>query len=433
MQVRPAKCMRGEILLPGDKSISHRAAIISAMAEGESRIENFATSADCAATLECLRQLGVRVRTEGTTVWVTGVGKSGFSAPDKPLDCANSGTTMRLLAGVLAGQNFSSVLTGDDSLRKRPMGRVIEPLSSMGADFESSDGRAPLIVRGRNPLRAIEYELPVASAQIKSCVLIAGLNSDGETAVIEPVPTRDHTERMMRWFGLEVEVTNSGHESRISVNGDAELIARDLAVPADISSGTFFMVAATCLPQSDIRMPHVGLNSTRTAIIEVLKSELGASVDVSKLREENNEPVGDISVGGRLKTQRSKEIRGRIVANLIDELPALAVLATQLDLGLEVRDAGELRVKESDRIAAIVENLKRMGASVEEFEDGFRIGKSRLRGARVDSFGDHRIAMAFAIAGLLAEEGETEIIGAECVDVSFPRFFETLQNVVVYE
>jgi 3-phosphoshikimate 1-carboxyvinyltransferase len=434
MHIRPAKCVRGEILLPGDKSISHRAAIIAAMAEGETRIDNFATSVDCAATLECLRQLGVGVRHEGITVWVDGVGKSGFSSSDKPLDCGNSGTTMRLMAGVLAGQNFKTVLTGDDSLRERPMKRVIEPLASMGSNVESDGGRAPLTVHGVNPLRATEYELPVASAQIKSCVLLAGLNAEGKTSVIESTPTRDHTERMLRWFGVEViEEEEDRHKRRISLKGEDELTGRGLAVPADISSATFFMVAATCLDQSIIRMPKVGLNPTRTAIIEVLTRKLGASVNVSERSEVNNEPVGDISVRGRLKPQRSNEITGRLVANLIDELPALAVLATQLEYGLMVRDAAELRVKETDRIAAVVENLRRMGADVEEFDDGFRVGKSNLKGARIDSFGDHRIAMAFAIAGLLAMEGETEIIDAECVDVSFPGFFETLQNVVVYE
>jgi 3-phosphoshikimate 1-carboxyvinyltransferase len=434
MRIRPAKCVRGEILLPGDKSISHRAAIIAAMAEGETRIDNFATSADCASTLKCLRELGVEIRQEGTTVWVSGVGKCGFSASDKPLDCGNSGTTMRLMAGVLAGQNFDSGLAGDDSLRERPMKRVIEPLTSMGSNIESDSGRAPLIVRGINPLRAIEYELPVASAQIKSCVLLAGLNAEGKTSVIESAPTRDHTERMLRWFGVDVvEAEEYRHKRRISVKGEDVLTGRGLTVPSDISSATFFMVAATCLHQSIIRMPNVGLNPTRTAIIEVLTRKLGASVNVSEESEVNNEPVGDISVRGRLKPQRSNEIKGRIVANLIDELPALAVLATQLEYGLEVRDAAELRVKETDLIAAVVENLRRMGADVEEFDDGFRVGRSQLKGARVDSFGDHRIAMAFAIAGLLADDGETEIDGADCVDVSFPGFFEVLQDVVVYE
>ncbi|MEO8572758.1 MAG: 3-phosphoshikimate 1-carboxyvinyltransferase [Pyrinomonadaceae bacterium] len=434
MRVRPALYLKGEIALPGDKSISHRAAIMAAMASGESRIDNFATSADCAATLECLRQLGVRIRQEGSSVLVDGVGKSGFCAPDRPLDCGNSGTTMRLLAGVLAGQDFESVLTGDDSLQKRPMGRIMEPLRLMGASLESENGRAPLTIRGHYPLRSIEYELPVASAQIKSCVLLAGLNSDGCTTVIEPVPTRDHTERMLRWFGAEVsEADEYRHKRRISSNGDAELTARHITVPADISSATFFMVAGTCLRESVIRMPRVGLNPTRAGIIEVLKGKLGVPIYVSNQSEESNEPVADISVRGRLRIQRSNEIKGRIVANLIDELPALAVLATQLEFGLEVRDAAELRVKETDRIAAIVENLRRMGGHVEEFKDGFRVSKSKLRGARVDSFGDHRIAMAFAVAGLLAAEGETEIVGAECVDVSFPGFFEVLQDVVVYE
>ena len=424
--------LRGEIRLPGDKSISHRAAMLAAIAVGETRIENFAASADCGSTLKCLKQLGVDIRHDGTTVWVNGVGKSGFRPPDGPLDCGNSGTTMRLLAGVLAGQSFDSVLIGDDSLQSRPMKRVIEPLIAMGAKIDSIEGRAPLTIHGRNPLRAIEYELPVASAQIKSCILLAGLNADGETAVIEQIPTRDHTERMLRWFGVDVKATKS-HRSRISVTGACALISSDLVVPADISAAAFFLVAATCLQGSNIRLPGVGINPTRAAIIEVLTQKFGASVIVNEPREQNNEPVADISADGRLTTQRSKEIKGSIVANLIDELPVLAVLGTQLEDGLEVRDAAELRVKETDRIAAVVTNLKRMGAEVEEFEDGFRVGRSKLKGARVDSYGDHRIAMAFAIAGLLAEEGETEIIGGECVDVSFPGFFQTLQDAVVYE
>ena len=406
---------------------------MSAMAQGATRIENFATSADCAATLECLRQLGVDIRQEGTTVWVNGVGKSGFRIPDKPLDCGNSGTTMRLLAGVLAGQSFESILTGDDSLRKRPMKRVIEPLASMGAELESDEGgRAPLTVHGRNPLKAIEYELPVASAQIKSSVLLAGLNSDGETAVIEAIPTRDHTERMLRWFGVDVQETNTDHGNEIRLGGDAQLVAADLIVPSDISSAAFFLVAALCLNESDLAIRNVGLNPTRSAVIDTLHG-FGADIRKENEREQNNEPVGDIRVKAGVSPDARPIINGKVIANLIDELPILSILGTRLENGLEVRDAAELRVKESDRIAAVVQNLKLMGADAEEFEDGFRIGRSELRGACVESFGDHRIAMAFSVAGLLAVEGETEIIGAECVDVSFPGFFETLQNAVVYE
>ncbi len=430
MHIRPARYLKGSILLPGDKSISHRSAIIASMAEGETRIDNFATSVDCAATLECLRRLGVEIRREGTTVWVNGVGRSGFTAPDKPLDCGNSGTTMRLLAGVLAGQSFDSVLTGDDSLRQRPMKRVIEPLGLMGSGLESYGGKAPLTIHGLNPLRGIEYDLPVASAQIKSCVLLAGLNSDGDTAVIEAIPTRDHTERMLRWFGVDVRETESGESKRISVTGDAALKSADVIVPSDISSAAFFMVAALCLKGSELSMRHVGLNPTRAGLLETLQ-DLGAGIQTTNEREVNNEPVGDILVTGELASATDPILRGSVIANLIDELPILAILGTQLESGIEVRDAAELRVKETDRITAIVENLRRMKADVEEFDDGFRVSKSRLEGARVDSFGDHRIAMAFAIAGLLASEGDTEIDGAECADVSFPHFFETLKDVVV--
>lgn len=433
MHIRPAKYLKGSILLPGDKSISHRAAIIAAMAEGETRIDNFATSVDCGSTLECLRQLGVDVRLseESSTVWIRGAGKSGFRAPDKPLDCGNSGTTMRLMAGVLAGQNFESVLTGDESLRQRPMKRVMEPLGKMGAHFESVEGKAPLTIRGQNPLKAIEYELPIASAQIKSCVLLAGLNSDGETAVVEPVPTRDHTERMLRWFGVDVRETDSEAGKKISLTGEATLAAEKLFVPSDISSAAFFIVAALCLRGSALSMQGVGLNPTRAGLIETLRN-FGADIQTPNERETNYEPIGDLLVTGGLSPSSAQVLRGGSIANLIDELPILAILGTQLEHGLEVRDASELRVKETDRIAAVVENLRRMSADVEEFDDGFRVGRSKLKGARVDSFGDHRIAMAFAIAGLLVTEGETEIDGSECAEVSFPAFFATLDDVVVH-
>ncbi|MEP6705592.1 MAG: 3-phosphoshikimate 1-carboxyvinyltransferase, partial [Acidobacteriota bacterium] len=416
---------------PGDKSISHRAAILAAMADGATRIDNFATSADCTSTLKCLEAIGVNIRREGLTVWVDGVGKDGFHAADKPLDCGNSGTTMRLLSGVLAGQRFDSVLTGDDSLAARPMGRVIDPLTRMGDGVSSVDGRAPLTIHGRNPLRAIDYTLPVASAQIKSCILLAGLNSDGETAVVEPVATRDHTERMLRWFGVDVRETILDNGKKIAVDGNSSLSSADILVPGDISSAAFFLTAALCLENSILQLRNVGLNSSRAAIIDAL-THFGADIKTGNRRDQNNELVGDISVRSGIKSSRDIVLKGEVIANLVDELPILAVLGTQIDEGLEVRDAFELRVKETDRIAAVVENLRRMGAEVDEFDDGFRVARSRLKGARVDSFGDHRIAMAFAIAGLLAVEGETEIVGSECVDVSFPGFFEVLKDVVVY-
>ncbi len=430
MKIQPARNLQGMINLPGDKSISHRAALFSAMANGVTRIENFATSADCASTLACLQQLGVEISRENSTVFVKGVGKTGFKGAEVPLDCGNSGTTMRLLSGILAGQRFDSVLIGDESLSMRPMKRVIEPLSQMNARIEATENHAPLKVFGKNPLRAISFEPKVASAQVKSCVILAGLNSDGKTFVLEKTPTRDHTERMLRWFGVDVEETEAENGKLISVAGDANLTARDLLVPSDVSSAAFFLVAAACLKGSEIVLQGVGLNPTRNAVVEVLRS-FGAEIEVFSEREIGKEPIGDLRIRrtADLRSKRSSNIlRGQIIANLIDEIPILAVFGTQIEGGIEIREASELRVKESDRIRSVVENLRKMNVRVEEFEDGFRVEKSRLKGARVESFGDHRIAMAFAVAALFAD-GETEIEDAECAAVSFPAFFEILQSV----
>ncbi len=430
MKIQSLQKLQGEINLPGDKSISHRAALFSAMANGETRIENFATSADCASTLSCLQQLGVEIRREDAKVFVKGVGKTGFKGAKSALDCGNSGTTMRLLAGILAGQNFDSVLTGDESLSKRPMKRVIEPLSQMDASIEATENHAPLNIFGKNPLKAISFEAKVASAQVKSCVLLAGLNSDGKTSVLEKTPTRDHTERMLRWFGVDAQETDTENGKLITVSGDAQLTAKDLLVPSDVSSAAFFLVAAACLKGSEIILPNVGLNPTRNAVVEVLK-DFGAEIEVFNLKEIGNEPIGDLLVrgNGNLQSRLSSNVlRGKIIANLIDEIPILAVFGTQIEGGLEIREASELRVKESDRIRSVVENLRKMNARVEEFEDGFKVEKSELKGASVESFGDHRIAMAFAVAALFAT-GETQIADAECAAVSFPTFFEILQSV----
>lgn len=426
--VNRALSVRGEVRLPGDKSISHRAAMLASIAVGDTRIENYAASADCASTLGCVTSLGVGIERHGRDVVVRGVGKDGLRPPSKALNCGNSGTTMRLLSGILAGQRFQTTLIGDESLQQRPMKRIIEPLSLMGAEVSSTDGRAPLVLVGRRPLIAIEYRPPVASAQIKSCVLLAGLFADGQTAVFEPIASRDHTERMLRWFGVDVSAENG----RIAVSGDAVLTARDIIVPGDVSAAAFFAVAASCLDGSAITMPGVGVNRSRRAILSVLQS-LGARIEVSTISKVCNESVADIRVTGGLDQATSLSvpiIRGETIANLIDEIPILAVFGTQLETGIEIRDAAELRVKESDRIAAVVENLRRMGADVTEFDDGMRIGKSELKGAVIDSYGDHRIAMAFAVAGLLAD-GETRIIDADCAAVSFPGFFETLEAVTV--
>jgi 3-phosphoshikimate 1-carboxyvinyltransferase len=322
-------------------------------------------------------------------------------------------------------------LTGDESLQNRPMKRIIDPLTQMGATIQSRDGYAPLTIKGGS-LSAIKFSPPVASAQIKSCVLLAGLFAEGRTTVIEATPTRDHTERMLREFGVEVAVEKIGEGLEISVSGDAELTATELSVPGDVSSAAFFLVAAACLPGSKLTLTDVGLNPTRSAVIDVLR-KFGACIEVQGDLDAPGEPVGDIIVSGGLNYSAAENVvRGQIIANLIDEIPILAVFGTQLKNGIEIRDAAELRVKESDRIASVVENLRRMEADVEEFDDGLRIGKSKLKGAVIDSFGDHRIAMAFGVAGLLAE-GETQVIGAECADVSFPGFFRVLGNVAKFD
>lgn len=429
--------------VPGDKSVSHRAGLLAAAARGRTEITNYSSSADCASTLEALRALGVSIERDGSTVRVEGRGtdKGGprFRKPPAPLDCGNSGTTMRLLAGLLAAQPFTSTLVGDESLSRRPMRRVVEPLELMGARLSTEDGHAPLRVEGRAPLRAIEYTTPVASAQVKSCVLLAGLGAEGTTRVRESEHTRDHTERMLRWFGVNV-VTGFGQEREgesghffAELEGTSRLEARDIVVPGDMSSAAFLLAAAAMLEGSELHVEGVGLNETRAGVIETLRA-FGADVSETDARERCNEPVGDVCArgAGRLGSVEGGAVvlRGAAIPSLIDELPLLAVVGSQAAGGVEIRDARELRVKESDRIGAVVENLRALGAEVEEYEDGLRVeGRTRLRGARLRSFGDHRIAMAFAVAALTAD-GETYIEGAEeCVAVSFPEFFPLLESV----
>lgn len=415
--------------------------MVAALADGVSRIGNYSTAADCGATLSCLRQLGVEIERDGHDLRVRGVGAHGLRRPGVDLDCVNSGTTMRLLAGILAGQSFDTVLTGDESLRSRPMQRIIAPLEMMGAKLSSLEGRPPLTIRGPASLRAIEYQLPVASAQVKSSILLAGLNAAGRTKVVEATPTRDHTERMLRWFGVNVEAgkeMTAGH-TFAALTGPANLTARDIRVPGDISSAAYFIAAAALLVGSSLQIADVLLNPTRTAFVEVLQT-LGCEIEFENSHDESGESVGSIRVrgfGARGKEvgrfERSTSpfaIKGIAIPRLIDELPLLAVVGSQFPGGIEIRDAQELRVKESDRILTTIENLRAMGAEVEEFADGLRVqGPVRLRGARIDPHGDHRIAMAFTVAGLVAE-GETEIQDAGCVTVSFPGFFELLDSVV---
>lgn len=426
LTVRPARNIRGAVQLPGDKSISHRYAMLSGMAEGSSRLENYSTGADCASTLACMRALGVkwsRIDGPSNVIEVHGCGGS-FSPPPAPLDCGNSGSTIRMLSGIVAGQAFTSEMTGDESLSRRPMERIIRPLSEMGAKIESQAGKPPLHITGGS-LKAIHYRMPVASAQVKSCILFAALFAKGETCVEEPLRTRDHTEVALRAFGAEVQRKSSGQGSEIRIRGGQRLRGFDARIPGDLSSAAFFLCAAALFPESQLAIAHVLMNPTRARLLDILM-QMGLHISVTQLEEIHGELVGSLQIeGGNLK---GITIAGVDAAALIDEIPVLAAIAPYSEHGIEVRDAKELRVKESDRIAALAANLRRMGAEVEEREDGLRIpGRQALRGAEIDSLGDHRIAMAFAVAALRAE-GETLIRGAESAAISYPAFFHTLDE-----
>ena len=401
--------------------------MLASIAEGKTVITNFLDAEDCLSTLNCLRRLGIVIERDGTTVVVNGKGLNGLKRSAGKLDCGNSGTTARTIAGILAGQAFRSTLTGDESLTTRPMHRIISPLENLGAKIESDDGLLPITLR-ESQLNGRTIRLEVASAQVKTCILLAGLYADGTTTVIEPIATRDHTERMLAWFGVEVVIDNSDRERHISVEGKARLTAQDVTVPGDISSAAFLAVAAACLPNSEVTIRNVGLNPTRTGILSVL-DQCGVSVDIENETERCNEPIGDLTVRSNTKLLSPAIIDGDVVANVIDELPIIAVLGTQLPNGIEVRGATELRVKETDRIDAVVRNLRAIGVDVDEFDDGFRVHSSNIIGGEVDSFGDHRIAMAFAVGGLLSKDGVT-INNAGCTDISFPGFFETLATLV---
>lgn len=411
----------GDFQIPGDKSISHRSAMCAAIGAGRSIIRNYSSARDCQSTLDCLELLGVGITRSSESIIVEGVGLEGLRAPLKLLDVGNSGTTIRLLSGILAGQSFTSVITGDESIQRRPMKRVIEPLRQMGARIEARDDNyAPLRITGGH-LKAIEYWPPVASAQVKSCALLAGLFIDGVTTVIETTPTRNHTEVMLREIGAGIE-----HDGeRISVTGKTPLRALgDYTVAGDLSSAAFFIVAALLSPEACLRLRHIGVNPSRTALLDVLR-QIGGRIDIESPRLAHGELVADL-IAESSSLSGDLELTGAVIANLIDEIPILAIAGTQLAGTLTIRDAGELRVKESDRIRAIVDNLRRMRIEVEEFDDGFRIaGKQQLHGGVIDSCGDHRIAMAFAVAGLIAE-GETIINGADAASVSLPEFYHLL-------
>lgn len=413
--------LRGKITPPPDKSISHRAIILSSIAKGRSVIRNFLRAADTLSSLNAMRALGINI-TGDKEIIVEGKGLYGLKEPSAVLDCGNSGTTMRLLAGVLSGTPFFSVLTGDESLRKRPMGRIIIPLRQMGAVImaREADKYPPVAIKGGG-LDSIRYEMPLASAQVKSAVLLAGLYADGVTEVIEPVKSRDHTERMLPAYGVDVK----GKGCSVKVRGGTDLTPVEFSVPGDFSSAAFFIAASLLIKGSELVVKTVGLNPTRTGLLDVLK-KMGAAVSLENMSDVSGEPVADLHC--RYSELKAVDIGAEIIPSLIDEFPVLCVIASQAEGTTTIRGAGELRVKESDRIKAMAEGLKRMGVEVHEYKDGLSIkGNTPIKGSGIDSYGDHRVAMAFSIAALIAR-GKTAISSTEAVDISFPGFFRTLRR-----
>jgi 3-phosphoshikimate 1-carboxyvinyltransferase len=421
--IQPALSIKGEISVPGDKSISHRSIMLGAIANGVTTVKGFLRGEDNMATMSAFRDMGVRIDDDGETLAIHGQGLRGLQEPTNVIDCGNSGTTIRLLTGLLAGQSFFSVVTGDQYLRKRPMKRVVEPLSRMGARIQGRNqgSLAPLAISG-GALKGIDYESQVSSAQVKSAIMLAGLYSDGETSVSEPSLSRDHSERMFRLFGASLETG----DKRVTVRGGSELQAREIIVPGDISSAAFFMVAALITRGSELLIRNVGVNPTRTGVIDILRS-MGGSIDLLDEREVSGEPVADILV--RSSQLKGVDIAGSVVPRAIDEFPAICVAASSAEGRTTVRDARELRVKETDRISAIATNLRRLGVVVDECEDGMDItGVERFSGGDVESFGDHRIAMSLSIAALGAT-GSITVKDTDCVATSFPTFFPLLEKV----
>ena len=420
MKLKTTSCLRGEVTIPGDKSISHRSIMFGSISKGITEIHNFLEGADCLSTISCFRNMGIDIENKNGIVTVHGKGLRGLNAPSCVLDCGNSGTTTRLISGILAPQHFDVTLTGDDSIQKRPMKRILEPLSMMGADITSlrDNGCAPLSIRGRQ-LHGIHYHSNVASAQIKSSILLAGLYADGETTVTEPKLSRNHTELMLQFFGADVRTSGT----TATVLPAAELYGNKVQVPGDISSSVYFVAAGLIIPNSEILIRNVGINPTRNGLIRVCKA-MGADITLLNENRDYSEPTADILV--RTSNLKGPIIEGDIIPTMIDELPTVALIACFAEGTTIIRDAAELKVKESNRIAIMVQNLTAMGADVEETEDGMIIhGGNPLHGAVIETKKDHRIAMTFAIAALAAE-GETEILDAECVDISYPQFYRDL-------
>jgi 3-phosphoshikimate 1-carboxyvinyltransferase len=428
--IAPARNLLGSLRLPGDKSISHRYALLGGLAHGVTHLENFSTGADPASSLRCVAALGAKVERDGASVTIEGCG-GRFESTSEPLDCGNSGSTMRMLAGLLAAQHGSFTLVGDSSLSRRPMERIRKPLEAMGAHVSLTDGHAPFTITGAT-LRGINYTTPVPSAQVKTAVLFAGLNASGTTTVTEAVRTRDHGEIALEAFGVRLtrQFDPVSRLSSVSIEGGQQLQGVDTVVPGDISSAAFFLCAAALFPDSGLLLDNLGLNPTRATLLDVLAT-LGAKTSVLNLEQRGGELAGTVQLAAPQDGLTGATISGALAAQLIDELPVLAAIAPYTRQGIRIRDAKELRVKESDRIALVAENLRRMGAEVTEVEDGMDVpGGQTLHGAEIDSGGDHRIAMAFSVAALRAD-GETTIHGAESADISFPEFFNLLDQVAV--
>lgn len=419
-----SKPLRGEISVPGDKSISHRAVMFGAISKGITEVTNFLEGADCLSTISCFQKMGVSIEKQDTHLLIHGNGLRGLQAPSEILDCGNSGTTTRLISGILAGQSFSSELTGDDSIQKRPMKRIMAPLTSMGANIRSIRGNdcAPLLIHGQQ-LRGIHYASPIASAQVKSCVLLAGLYADTKTCVTEPYLSRNHTELMLSYFGAKVE----SHDTTASVEPDPYLIGQKVMVPGDISSASYFMAAGLMVPGSEILLKNVGINPTRDGILRVCKA-MGGDITLLNIREQGCEPTADLLI--KASGLHGTVIEGALIPTLIDEIPIIAVLAAYAEGTTIIRNAEELKVKESNRLDIMVQELSAMGVNIEGTDDGMIIRGGRpLHGARIDSRLDHRIAMSFTIAGLAAE-GETEILRDACVAISYPGFYNDLNQLL---